>query len=30
LEQQLAATYGTAFVRIYVEAIRQQAQLQAI
>ena len=30
LEQQLAATYGTDFVRIYVEAIRQQAQLQAI
>ncbi|BDZ29763.1 hypothetical protein RA086_01120 [Lactiplantibacillus sp. WILCCON 0030] len=30
LEQQLAAAYGTDFVRIYVEAIRQQAQLQAI
>ncbi|WP_338209680.1 hypothetical protein [Lactiplantibacillus paraxiangfangensis] len=30
LEQQLAATYGTDFVRIYVEAIRQQAHLAAI
>lgn len=30
LEQQLASTYGTDFVRIYVEAIRQQARLQAI
>ncbi|ETY75548.1 hypothetical protein LFAB_01300 [Lactiplantibacillus fabifermentans T30PCM01] len=30
LEKQLAATYGTQFVRIYVEAIRQQAQLQAV
>ncbi|QBX95801.1 hypothetical protein [Lactiplantibacillus plantarum] len=30
LEQQLAVLYGTDFVRIYVEAIRQQARLQAI
>lgn len=30
LEQHLAHDYGTDFVRIYVEAIRQQAQLQAL
>ncbi|MFB9769664.1 hypothetical protein [Lactiplantibacillus modestisalitolerans] len=30
MEQQLAANYGTDFVRIYVEAIRQQAQLQSM
>ncbi|AUI77403.1 hypothetical protein BB562_01190 [Lactiplantibacillus pentosus] len=30
LEQQLSTLYGTDFVRIYVEAIRQQARLQAI
>jgi len=30
LEAQLAAMYGTSFVRVYVEAIRQQARLQAV
>jgi len=30
LEQQLSGAYGTDFVRIYVEAIRQQSRLQAL
>jgi len=30
LEQQLSQAYGTDFVRIYVEAIQQQAHLQAL
>lgn len=30
LEQQLAVAYGTDFVRIYVEAIRQQARLATV